>query len=142
MDTYSEKLLRGIPNKKEFLDDEGRVKQALFQFSDKPRETDGFYDLSVNWWDNEDALSILMNQRKSDGNEFQFKAGAAVIQRDYLDELVRRPNSSSELFYERRQIPDNVYHGNIVCKSSSKERQSLFRASLAMTCVVDIIERP
>jgi len=140
MNIYAEKLLRGIPNKTDFLDDEGRVRQALFRFSDKPRETDGFYDISINWWDNEEALSILMNQRKNDGGEFQFKAGAAVIQLDDLDALIRKPNSSGELFYERQKKPDNDYHGNIVCKTNSKERQALFRANLAM-CVVDIIER-
>jgi hypothetical protein len=141
MNTYAEKLLRGIPNKKEFVDDDGRVKQALFRFSDKPRDVDGFYDLSINWFDCEEALSILMNQKRDSGDEFQFKAGAAIIQRDYLDELIRKPNSSGELFYERRKIPGNDYHGNIICKTNSKERQSLFRANLAM-CVVDIVERP
>ena len=138
MDTYAEKLIRGIPNKKDFLDDEGRVKQSLFLFSKEPREEDGFYDLSINWFDNEEALSIMLTQKK--GGEFQFKAGVAIIQRFFLDDLIRRPTSSNELFYERQRIPGNDYHGNIICKTKSKERQSLFRANLAM-CVVDIIEQ-
>jgi len=139
MHTYPEKALRGISSK-EFLAEDGTAKHTLFQFSKNPREIDGYYDLSINWLDDDGAIAVVMDQKKNDGDEVQFKAGAVVIQRDYLDDLKCRPNSSEELFYERRSLPNNRYHGNIVCKTQNKERQSLFRAGLAM-CVVDIIER-
>ena len=138
---YPDELLRGIPNKRECLDGEGRVRQSLFLFSEKPREDDRYFEVSINWRDDEGALPVLLNQRVKDkDDEFQFKAGVAVISKKELDILIKKPMSSGELSYERRRLPENHYHGNIICKTESKERQKLFRANLVM-CVVEVIER-
>jgi len=136
MSDFPAEFLRGVSNENDFLDSEGLPKQSLFQFSKVPRAKDGNYDLSITWRDNEEAVSIIMNQQKEKGG-IQFKAGLAVLSREKLDSMIviGDPMCREDLSYERDKKPENKYHGNIVHKPEGKERQAIFRAILAMSFV-------
>ena len=137
---YPEKLLRGISNT-EYIDESGRVSASLFQFGDTVRE-DGFSEASINWLDDESAIECTMNQLKKDGN-IQFKAGVAVLPRNWIDTLMRQPTGSGVLSYERAQLEGNLYHGNLLRKDDviNKQIKNVIAASIAMG-VERIISRP
>ena len=72
---YAEKLIRGISNA-DFIDSEGRATAMLFQFDNVNTRQDGFGECSINWYDNEEALKLLLEQKKrEDENIYQFKTG-------------------------------------------------------------------
>jgi hypothetical protein len=133
---YPERLIRGISNA-DFIDSEGRATAMLFQFDDA--EKDGFCECSINWYDNADAMKLLLDQKKQ-GNEntYQFKIGAAVLLRSWLDEMINRPNCKDALKYERAEIDENPYHGNLLRKIGlTKPINNMLAACIAM-CVEKI----
>lgn len=135
--SYSEKLIRGISSK-EFIDDEGRATIALFQFDAGKRE-DNNDELSVTWYDNQEALSIVINQKKQGKDEYQFKVGLAILRRSWLDETINRPNCKNALSYERRPIEgENPYHGNILRKTNLSPSVKNMLAATIAHCVEDI----
>jgi hypothetical protein len=131
---YPEKLIRGISSS-DYIDQEGRVSAQAFQFDDMGRD-DGLLEASINWYDDEGALEKLLNQKKQGQDDvYQFKAGAAILSRAWLDDTIARPNAQGTLSYERASIEDNPYHGNLLRKQGlSKAIYTMLSASIAM-CV-------
>ncbi|MDR0609492.1 MAG: hypothetical protein LBG58_05235 [Planctomycetaceae bacterium] len=135
---YAEKLIRGISNA-DFIDSEGRATAMLFQFDNVNTRQDGFCECSINWYDNEEALKLLLEQKKrEDENIYQFKTGAAILLRCWLDDIINRPNCKDALKYERAEITENPYHGNLLRKNGlTKQINNMLAASIAM-CVEKI----
>ena len=131
---YPEKLLRGIPNKND-IDEEGNPSSHLFQFSERcgvPQREDGFREESINWYDNEGALKQLLTQKKDDGS-LQFRVGAAVLFRSDIDQIKKFSVVKQRLDYERRVIPENEYHGNLLLKKDTpKSIMKRIAASIAL----------
>jgi hypothetical protein len=130
---YPDRFIRGVadPN---FIDDEGRASAAIFQFDYANRE-DGFYESSINWYDNENALSMIMEQRKeNDEQAFQFRYGAAVIERYDADRIIKNTLYRDVFQYERAPIDSNQYHGNLLRKDASLKKtiRSIISSSLAL----------
>jgi hypothetical protein len=124
-------MIRGISSK-DYIDDNGRVSGSLFQFIDTKRE-DGFCEASINWYDEKESLQCVLDQKKDDGT-LQFKCGAAILSRSWLDELIRKPTAKNVLSYERAPFDNNKYHGNILRKDCkiNKEIQRGIAGSIAM----------
>jgi hypothetical protein len=134
--SYPEKWLRGIANP-DFLDSEGRLLASSFQFDDE--RPDGFCECSINWYDKEEALQLLMNQRKQDDEKtYQFKVGAAILSRSKLDNLIAGSNCIGALKYERAAIDGNPYHGNLLRKAGLIKQTSIMIASSIAMCVEKI----
>lgn len=137
---YSERLIRGISNS-DFLDEEGRASAQLFQF-DVGERKDGYSEVSVNWYDNIEALDFIMNQKKKDRDDYQFKFGAAIMRRSWLDEEIARPNCKGALTYERKPIEGvNPYHGNILQKDGLAKHIRLVLAASLANCIENIQKR-
>jgi len=134
---YPDELLRGIANNS-FIDSEGRASALLFQ-SESSVRYDGLHEISINWYDDENAFRLLLNQRKkNDETEYQFKTGVAILSRYRLDSLINSPNTKDALSYERNIIEGNPFHGNILIKSNiDKHVKRMFEGCLAM-CVENI----
>ena len=83
-----------------------------------------------------------MNKKKqNDESTLQFKIGAAIMSRDRVDFIKNSPNAKGALLYERKELEDNPYHGNLLMKPGlSKPIKTMFSASLAM-CVEKIVYR-
>lgn len=138
--SYPDELIRGIASK-DYIDEDGRTSASLFQFGDTIRE-DGFSEASINWLDDESAIDCAMKQLKKDGS-IQFKAGVAILPRDWIDMLMRQQTGKGVLNYERAQLEDNPYHGNLLRKDRDidKKIKNVIAASIAMG-VKRIIKHP
>lgn len=126
-------MLRGISSP-EWITAEGALTTAAFQFSSNPNRTEGaeFEEVSINWYDDENALKLLLNQRKGNSDSAQFKGGVAILTRQYIDDLINRPIVKGRLSYERKSVPGNDYHGNLLCRSdTSKHLKSIISAGIA-----------
>ena len=131
---YPNKLLRGVSA--DGIDSEGRATAQLFRFHPS-NDRHNLEEASINWYDNDEAMTILMVQKKEGTDVNQFPFGVAVMSRERLDEVIRR--SSGELSYERAPIVGNQYHGNILQKSGLQSaRKRMLAANLAMMCVESI----
>ena len=112
---YPDYLIRGIPNQ-DFLEADGLPSSQLFQFN-KPESVrlPGYREESINWHDDDGAISHAFNQTKDDGT-VQFKVGIAILLRSELDKIKNNPNVRQRFGYERYPLPRNPYHGNMLLK--------------------------
>jgi hypothetical protein len=130
--SYPKKLLRGISDSN-WVDADGRISSAAFQFDSNIERTDNFEEASVNWYDDKKALDILLSQRKEDSDTPQFKGGAAVLPRSWVDTMMKNPTGKGIINYERKELPDNKYHGNLLRSLSlPKNQRTMISAALAM----------
>lgn len=137
--TFPDNCLRGITTLDQ-LEEGNSVSSSAFNFSDSIRG-DGWRDLSINWQDDEGAVQVLLSQKKLNG-EIQFKVGYAVIPREELDHLIKQPTVNGMLTYERHQIDNNPYHGNILVNGNlPKPTIRKLQAGLALL-VSEVFRRP
>jgi len=132
-------FIRGIPNAT-FLNEGGSVGAHLFYFDLTSDRDDGWIEQSINWEDDDSTIEFTMQQRKSDG-ELQFKTGVVVVPKDEIEKLNSRPTIKGLLSFERRELIDNPYHGNLLLRSiTSRPTMKLIAAGIALA-VERIIQR-
>lgn len=130
---YPEKFVRGVSNPS-FVDADGRASAEIFQFSDMSR-ADGFFESSINWYDEEAALGLVMEQRKeNDEQAYQFRYGAAIIERFDADRIISNPLYKDVFCYERSPLDGNKYHGNLLRKDNALEKRirNMIASSIAL----------
>lgn len=130
---FPDKFIRGVssPN---FVDSNGRASAEIFHFTDNNRD-DGFSEASINWYDDDDALTLLLQQRKdNDNQDYQFKYGAAILERSEADKIMKHPLYCDVFSYERSPLYDNKYHGNLLRKDTELKKQykNMIASALAM----------
>lgn len=124
---YPESFLRGIVQKEHISD--FIIKSSFFSsgFSKNPRE-DGYFDMSINWYDCKESLDLAMNQRKENTEEkaITYKHGIAEFDTKIINDIVKRYKNL--LSYERAPLDNNIYHGNLLLsdKLDKLERPTLF----------------
>ena len=130
-------FLRGITNK-DFVKN-GHVMQTAFQFDEATRE-DNMKEASINWLDDEGAITVALNQRKENG-KLQFVAGIARLDLSRV-KLILASLPEGLFSYERAPIPDNKYHGNLlVSNNADKQMRLLISNGLALAAGSNIIEQ-
>lgn len=135
---YPDKMLRGISTNKFVIG--GVVTDEAFNLD--PAREDGFCEISVTWYDEPEALNVLMTQRKSTG-EIQFSAGAVEIDRSDLNEKMKVHFLESRLSYERKPTYNNKYHGNILVNNNiDKQMKRLIKFGLATIAGGNIYKNP
>jgi len=112
---YPENCLRGVPNST-YINANGLPTTHLFYFEDEDKRDDGWIEQSINWEDDNKAIELIFNQKKSNG-EKQFKAGAAILIRERIDWVKKTAAANSLLSYERKPEDGNPYHGNLLLKN-------------------------
>ena len=131
---YPLTCIRGIPNQS-FMEDDFPNAELFKKFDENPEGTDDYNEISINWEDDEGALKLIMEQKKKDSDQYQFKIGGAVVSRTELDRLCKKPQVKGGLSYERREVEGNKYHGNILLKKNvTKAMRNLIASNLAL-CV-------
>ena len=133
---YPDKFLRGIPNKDFYNEEADSPQSHLFHIKGlgDPKRTDNKFEESINWMDTNEAINVLFDQ-KNDKKETQFKIGAAVILKSEIDRISRLPIVKKQLEYERKRIPNNEFHGNLLLnKSVPKKIMNQIAASIALSC--------
>lgn len=124
---YPERFLRGIVQKEHISN--FYIRSSFFSsgFSKYPRE-DGYFDMSINWFDCKESLDQAMNQRKENTEEkaITYKHGIAEFNTNIINDIIKRYNNL--LDYERAPLVDNAYHGNLLLsnKLDKLERTTLF----------------
>ena len=134
IEEYPKEFLRGIPNK-DFISG-GHVNANAFQFDDVGRQ-DGNKELSINWLDDAEAITLALSQRKENG-KIQFSAGVARLDLDYV-KLIFQSISVGIFSYERSALPDNQYHGNLLLGNCDKSTKQLIMNGLALAAGTNII---
>ena len=138
--SYPDKFIRGVSNPC-FIDPDGRASAEIFQFDNVNRD-DGFFESSINWYDDENALQLIMEQRKENDEQiYQFRYGAAVIERYDADRIMKNPLYMNVFGYERSELDNNKYHGNLLRKDNNLEKRirNIIASSLALN--VQLIPR-
>lgn len=131
---YSDRLLRGA-TQKQHVGEDGYPSASLFYFEQPPRE-DGYREESINWYPELKSLEILMGQQK-DGKP-QFKYGAALLQKRKLDAINRVFEALHRVGYEKREIPGNPYHGNLLL-SGNVGKPAMRRIAGTLANAVDAV---
>ncbi|MDO5853914.1 MAG: hypothetical protein Q4Q62_07760 [Thermoplasmata archaeon] len=102
-------LGRGV-KRKECI--EGRtITHCVFDF-DRPRPGDTLRELSIQWFPNEESVSIFRSRERMDGTP-AFKLGVAVLTKKKLDAIQGQPEFNS-MEYKVSPSQDNPYHGLIL----------------------------
>jgi len=127
---YPDKFIRGISSVSH-INADGRPTSEIFLFNENAQRTDGFSEASINWCDDDDALSFTMEQRNN--NAYRFQYGVAIVERMYADGIVRNPIYKDIFKYERSGLPDNKYHGNLLLKHEDKAIKKQIRTQIALT---------
>ena len=136
---YPPKMLRGISSF-DFIENGILLEQA---FNLDPVREDGYCEISITWYDSEDAFNTIMNQISEKKNELQFKAGAAELDRSELVRVMKPHFIESNLSYERSPTKSNRYHGNLLVKNSlSKQLKRIIRCSLSTLATGTIYSNP
>ena len=117
------------------MDPHGAPVTELFSFDPKNAREDGWIEQSINW-DDAGARNFTLCQLRDDGNP-KFPHGLAVIPRATLDRLSANHYIRGRLTYERKELLDNPYHGNILlAKTVPKLTMRRVAASLALESIV------
>lgn len=141
MDTscYPEDFWRGISSK-DFISN-GQVLPGAFQFDNDVRE-DGYRELSINWNDCDEALTLALNQKKENG-KIQFRGGVANLKLSHVELIFSDFIKEKKLSYERHEMEGNPYHGNLlVLDSLDKKIRSLISNGLALAAGTNITYQP
>ena len=125
---YPQKMLRGISSKNFII--EGILTEDVFNLD--PVREDGYCEISVTWYDNQEAFDVIMSQKSDRRDEIQFQAGAAELDRGEIVTKMKAHFLSENLSYERCPTANNRYHGNLLVKNSlSKQMKRLINCGLA-----------
>jgi len=140
---YSEQFLRGVSDESHIGEGDSISSAAFYFTGKKPLEerTDGNDEESIFWRDDEGADELILGQKKADG-KIQFKAGAVIVDRSLFDNLAKFPLIKGLLGYERHELPENKYHGNLLLKKTvDKRRMQNIAGSIATLCCVGVIKQ-
>ena len=138
---YVDKFIRGIP-KESHIDSEGFVSADIFQFQKKSRE-DQNEEASINWYDDDGAVENIHNKLSTrEGSMYQFEGGAAILNRLWLDDELKKPNIPAGLSYERHPIEgENPYHGNLLLQADVPKPKRRIILTILASCIQDVKKR-
>ena len=139
---YPNRFIRGIANRDCLRDQSGtlsvsNIGGAAFTFSPQPNHTDGKWELSVNWEDDNDAISFTLSQKKE--GRIQFRVGVVILPRTAIDEINKSPSTPNWLSYERLSVNDNKYHGNLLVNSDLHRQNKRLLSGLLAWRVVEVV---
>ncbi len=135
MSEYPKEFIRGITSPNHVVAPT-LITADVFTFQQNHKREDGIIEESINWNDDGDAIDFTLQQKREDEN-YQFRGGVAVVPKEDVDRLMRKPITEDCLNYERLPLKTNKYHGNLLLddKISKKSKQ------LLVTSLVVAVER-
>lgn len=140
MKDFPDKLIRGISNP-DFISKEGRPTLAMFQFDENNLRTDNYVEASINWLDNEGAITQILYAKKDGTDSPQFRVGYAIMSKEMLDLVKKTPMYLGYIDYERRIVDGNDYHGNLLVMSGLDRGTRNMTVGAIATCVDDVVYR-
>lgn len=137
---YPINCIRGIADPGNVSSD-GQVMTGAFIFPDTDRG-DGWFELSINWEDDNAAVGFSLTQTNKDGS-LQFKAGVITFPKAEIDRLNTDTLVRGLLSYERKKIAGNKYHGNLLLKSDTEKKVSrMVSANLGLLSGAQLHQHP
>ena len=133
---YPDNCIRGIKTP-DLLYEDGTPSPEVFYFLGLDRG-DGWKEESIDWQDNDHVVQHTLGQRRTDGN-IRFRGGVVVLPRVEIDNLNNRPMFRGLLSYERKPLPENAFHGNILLKASTIKRTMKVISACLVGYVTDVI---
>lgn len=122
-ESFPETLLRGF-NSKECFTVEQNVAKGAFQFHDHTTDrNDNYHEASINWEDDENAVSVLMEQIKEGTSERMFKYGYSRLPYNQIKSILSSMIGKEYLAFERKPLLENPYHGNILIRGTIKSQE-------------------
>lgn len=138
---YPENFYRGIsdPNS---VNEYKEIGPGVFSFpkQESDKRPDGYFELSINWDDDENALELLKIQCKNN-NQLQFKGGYCKVHLVTVIQWLELCYDKKVFSYERCPTPintlqgqvDNPYHGNLLLHhTASKFTRDNIQHALSM----------
>ena len=126
-DEFAENLLRGVTDEKKI---KGNSVDWTAFIPSGGNNNNGWGKSSINWEDDENAIDHLQSQKKN--GEIQFKGGIVRIPRTGVDEIISHFHAVSQFAYEREELEDNPYHGNLLFSTNiTKELRNTICGSLS-----------
>jgi hypothetical protein len=133
---YPSNFLRGIPNKSpQFFDSREQVTGNIFRPHDDQNPENGFYEISINWEDDDAVESFTLRELKDDGS-YRYKGGVARVSLERINQMQQEPAWNGAVDYNRDPIEGNNYHGNLFLdenKLQNKNNKKALMARLQLT---------
>lgn len=119
---------------------EQNVAPGAFQFGDfTAKRSDNCHEASVNWEDDEGAITTLLEQKKEETDELMFKYGYARLPLNLVKMTLKSLIDKKYLDFERKPLEKNPYHGNILIPSDiKKQEKTMIQNNLAAIANNDI----
>ena len=137
--SYPDNFLRGISDKTLIAPDGVNVSAAVFRF-DRSKINNGCLEHSICWEDDDGVVDLMLRQKKEDG-AIQFKAGIVRVPRSCVHYINKLPQIKGLLSYERKELDDNPYHGNLLLKKDTHKFAMMKVAAMIAGHVVDVINQ-
>jgi hypothetical protein len=132
MQEYPEFCIRGIRKLKEINQDDTVALNVYLPYTKTSEtRTDNGSETSINWEDKEEVLNFTLNFR-DEKNQLVFANGAVKLAKDEIDHINTLPSTQDTLLYERDELDENPYHGNIVFRAElSNPKRNMIASILA-----------
>ena len=137
--SYPDNFLKGLSDKNLLTPDGVGVSAAVFYF-DSQHMRNGWFEQSICWEDDGNAVTLMLRQRKGD-SAIQFKAGVVRVPRSCVEYINKLPRTKDLLSYERKELDDNRYHGNLLLKENTHTFTMKIVAAMIAGHVVDVINQ-
>lgn len=139
---YPDTLLRGLITPGS-VTSERYVTAEAFQFQDfRQNRSDNYNELSINWEDSDEAVDVLLKQKKEGSEDPQFKIGFARMSFSRIKDVFKPHISDKTYSYERKPVDGNPYHGNLLADAKlSKQIVKNIQHSLATIATADVYLR-
>lgn len=120
MSEFPKTFLRGLKGKT-VITEEGYVQSEAFSFdTNKDRTKDNMLEMSINWEDCNEAVDLLLCQKKEDGVTEKFDVGFCRFLTEKLEEWFGLHKENKDFDYERYPLENNPYHGNLLLSPTVK----------------------
>ena len=132
-------FLRGF-NMKDCFTLERNVALGAFQFGDfTAQRNDSFHEASINWEDDNNAVNVLLKQKKDGTDDIMFKYGYARLPLNLVKATLKSYIDKDYLDFERKPLINNPYHGNILMNGSiKKQEKTMLQSNLAAIANNDV----
>ncbi len=137
--SYPDNFLRGVSDKNSLTPDGVGVSAGAFHF-DLSKISNGWLEQSICWEDNDSVVDLMLRQKKEDG-VIQFKIGVVRVPRSCVQYINKLPQTRELLSYERKELDDNPYHGNLLLKKDAHNFTRRLVAAMIAAHVVDVINQ-
>ncbi len=125
---YPDTFLRGLPNKEDYIKENGEPSAKIFSLDSGQEPIDNWYEFSINWEDDKSVLDFTLRQKMN--KEIKYKGGVVRFIRKKIDNFMKEPPCQGYIDYNRKLDPseENDFHENILFHVEARENKSLRRA--------------